>query len=306
MDGEAVMQWFFLFVAIIAVTAFIVGQIRRRKELKELDRLLDIAIADDFQNNIFDETQISKISAKMYRYLNSARLKRSHLKEEQEQIRSLISDISHQTKTPLANILLYTQLLNEQSELSVQSREIVGQIGKSSDKLAFLIDALVKSSRLESGIIQINPKRYNVYLLVMDIVAECLPMAQAKNITIALPDEDKGVFASLDPKWCGEAVYNILDNAIKYTACGGMITITIHEYEMFACIRIKDTGKGISETDLPKIFSRFYRSADSADAEGVGVGLYLSDEIIQKCGGYIHAISELGKGSEFSVYLSKM
>lgn len=267
---------------------------------------MDAAIAGEFQNKIFDETEASKIAAKLHRYLASAKLKRSHLEEEQVLVRGVISDISHQTKTPVANILLYTQLLSEQPELSEQSRELVGQINAGTDKLAFLIDALVKSSRLETGIIQITPEGCDLYSLAMNAAADCLPKAREKGVSVILPQEDVSVRACYDLKWCVEAVYNILDNAVKYTPPGGRVTVSLHNYEMFSCVRIADTGKGISEQDLPQIFSRFYRSADVSEAKGVGIGLYLAREIVQKCGGYIQAESKLGEGSTFSIYLSKL
>lgn len=300
------MAWICLFVAVAAVVALVVSRYNYRRQLGELDRLLDTAIADGFQLELFDETQVSKLAAKLYRYLTSAKLKRSHLEEEQNQVRSLISDISHQTKTPVANILLYTQLLAEQPELTPQSRELVGQLSAGSDKLSFLIDALVKSSRLEAGIIQITPERHDLYTLAMNAATACLPKAQEKNITLFLPKEDMTIFAAYDPKWCSEAVYNILDNAVKYTPSGGTVTVSLHDYEMFACIRVTDTGKGMEEGDLPQIFSRFYRSAASSETEGVGIGLYLAREIVQKCGGYIQVSSKPGDGSVFSVYLSKL
>lgn len=280
--------------------------ISARRQIKELNELLDAAISGDFRIKNFDETEGSKLSAKLYRYLSSAKLRRSHLEEDQAQVRSLISDISHQTKTPVANILLYTQLLAEQPELSEHSKELTQQIAAGADKLAFLIDALVKSSRLETGIVQINMEKCKLYELAINTAAECLPKAREKQVSIILPEEDITICATCDPKWCSEAVYNILDNAVKYTPSGGTVKISLHNYEMFACIRITDTGKGISEADLPLIFSRFYRSADSSEAPGVGIGLYLAREIVQRCGGYIQATSELSYGSVFSVYLSKL
>lgn len=300
------MMWIFLGLAAVAVSAAIVVSCRHRSVLTELEKLLDDAIAGDFRPEVFDETQVSKLSAKLYRYLSSARLRRSHLEEEYALVRELISDISHQTKTPVANILLYAQLLAEQPELSEQSRALAGQIGSGAEKLSFLISALVKSSRLETGVIQIRPEARNLYPLAAAAAADCLPKAREKGVALTLPADDSPAAAFYDPKWCAEAVYNIIDNAVKYTPPGGSVDVSLHDHEMFACITVTDTGKGISEADLPRVFSRFYRSLDSSQEEGVGIGLYLAREIVQKCGGYIQARSCPGEGSAFSVYLSKL
>lgn len=294
-----------LLVAAAALVLLAVLRHNYRKQLREMDAVLDAAIAGHFSVDTFDETQVSKLSAKLARYLSSAKLHRAHLEEEQTKIRSMISDISHQTKTPIANVLLYTQLLQEQPELSQESLVLAEQVRAGAQKLSFLVDALVKSSRLESGVVQIQPQQAALYPMVMRAAAEVSGKAQEKNIALILPEKTE-ICAAYDPKWCGEAIYNILDNAVKYTPPGGAITISLHQYELFSCIRIADSGRGISEADLPKIFTRFYRSCDSAAEEGVGIGLYLAREIVQKCGGYIQVSAKMGKGAVFSVYLSKL
>ena len=300
------MSWIAIAVAICAAAGLIILYCLYKKELAALNHLLDTAISGDFTPDTFDETQVSKLSSKLYRYISSAKLRRSLAEQEQAEVRSLISDISHQTKTPIANILLYAELLKEQPELSEQSQALVSQTHGSTEKLSFLISALIKASRLESGIIQIKPECRDLYTLVLDGASDCIPKALEKNIALMLPQETRDIIARYDPKWCAEAVYNIMDNAVKYTPDGGEITVSLHDYEMFACIRITDNGKGIAEADLPQIFSRFYRAADSAEEEGTGLGLFLARNIVMHCGGYIHAESKLGKGSAFSVYLSKL
>ncbi len=285
-----------------------------RRLLKKLDSMLDDALAGTFSAVSYDEKLFSKIESKMSRFLEQSRLRREHTEQEQDRIRSLISDISHQTKTPLANITLYTGLLAEQ-DLSTDQLKLAGQIAKSAEKLDFLIQALVKTSRLENGILTISPTVGNVYDVVDAAVAEGLSLAAAKHIRLscesgmmtddARDDRFAGqpVYALLDKRWCTEALFNIIDNAVKYTPENGSVTVTVREYEMFVRIDVKDTGRGIAETDLPKVFGRFWRSAAAADSLGVGVGLYLAREIIIACGGYVKAASQERKGSVFSVFL---
>ncbi|MCL2003286.1 MAG: HAMP domain-containing histidine kinase [Oscillospiraceae bacterium] len=278
--------------------------ILHKKTLKKLDKMLDEAIAGTFEAQAYDESQLSKIESKMARFLEQSHLRRAQIEGERERVRSLISDISHQTKTPLANVALYTQLLAEQ-DLTDEQQKLVGQISVSADKLTFLIQSLVKTSRLESGVVKIEPKPGNVYELVAAAIAECKSLAAAKGVELSVIANGGSPFALYDPRWCAEALFNILENAVKYTPENGSVTVAVTEYEMFIRIDVTDTGRGIREEDLPKVFGRFWRAAESADSPGVGVGLYLAREIITACGGYIKVRSDFGKGSVFSAFLSK-
>ena len=276
-----------------------------KKLLQKLDEMLDEAIAGTFQAQSFDESQLSKIESKMVRFLELSRLKQEQIEGEREHVRSLISDISHQTKTPLSNIALYAQLLAEQ-DLTDEQAKLAGQISISSEKLNFLIQSLVKTSRLESGVIKIEPKPGDVSKLVSAAAADCKNLSDTKNITFFVNHGGTPITALIDFRWCSEALFNIMENAIKYTPENGSVTAAVTEYEMFACIDIADTGRGIREDDLPKVFGRFWRAAESSDCPGVGIGLYLAREIIVACGGYIKVSSYMGKGSTFSVFLSKV
>ena len=276
-----------------------------KKLLQKLDEMLDEAIAGTFRAQSYNESQLSKIESKMVRFLEQSQLRREQIEGERERVRSLISDISHQTKTPLANVALYAQLLAEQNLVDEQAK-LVGQISVSADKLTFLIQSLVKTSRLESGIIKIDPKPENVFDLIASAIAECQSFADAKMINLSATHNDAPITAQIDSRWCGEALFNIIENSVKYTPENGSVTVHVTDYEMFVRIDVSDTGRGIREEDLPKVFGRFWRASESVDSPGVGVGLYLAREIITACGGYIKVSSELGKGSIFSVFLSKV
>ena len=279
--------------------------ILNKKLLRKLDEMLDEAIAGTFQAQSYDESQLSKIESKMVRFIEQSQLRREQIEGEREHVRSLISDISHQTKTPLANVALYTQLLAEQN-LTDEQAKLAEQIYASSDKLTFLIQSLVKTSRLESGIIRIEPKPGNVFDLVSAAVNQCQGLAVAKNISLSITDDDAPIMALMDSSWCGEALFNIIENAIKYTPENGSVTVNLTNYEVFARIDVSDTGRGIHEEDLSKVFGRFWRAPESADSPGVGIGLYLARNVITACGGYMKVSSEIGKGTTFSVFLSKV
>lgn len=272
------------------------------KVMDRLNQMIDNAIEGRAIENGFDETKMSALETKLAHYLMATCSTKSQLLQEKERIHQLISDISHQTKTPITNILLYTQLL-EESHLSEKESECVKLLTQQAEKLNFLIVSLVKTSRLETGIIAVHPKKERIQSLFEHIKAQTMQNAKAKNIKLEI--EETHIYANFDLKWTAEAIYNIVDNAIKYTPISGTVTIKAISYEIFTRVDIVDTGIGISEDETAKIFARFYRSPQVSDIEGVGIGLYLAREIISNQGGYIKVSSKEGSGSTFSVFLPK-
>jgi len=287
---------------ILAITYGIYCHIKMRQQIKKLDEMLDKAIDGSFTESCFDESQLSYIENKMWKYLSSSEISARKTAEEKAKIKTLIADISHQTKTPVSNIRLYSELLSE-CDLSDTEKDYANRIFSQSEKLSFLITSLVKLSRLETGIIALSPKETAIAPMLRDIVLQAQAKADEKGLSLALEcGDEKAVF---DEKWTNEAVWNIVDNAMKYTDKGG-VKITVKEYEMFVCVEISDTGRGIPEAEQAQIFSRFYRSESMSSEEGVGIGLYLARQIISAENGYIKVVSEVGKGSTFSVFLSKL
>lgn len=288
-------------VAVISVVYAIVTRIRTRRTLDSVSDMLDRAIDGEISETYFDESMTSLLESKFHEYLSSSSLSAQKIEEEKDKIKTLISDISHQTKTPIANLILYSDLLAEE-DLSESSMQKVEAIRSQSEKLKFLIDALVKMSRLENGLMNYVPVVSSVDELLESITDSLSAKASLKGISISY--EPTALYINSDPKWTYEAIFNIADNAVKYTH-EGEVKMYATEYEMFIRIDIEDTGIGISEEDSAKVFSRFYRSREVSEEEGVGIGLCLAREIITGVGGYIRLESTPGKGSKFSVYIPK-
>lgn len=275
---------------------------RVEKTLNRLHKMIDHAIEGKPIENGFDESKLSALETRLSQYLAMNSATKAQLAEEKARIHALISDISHQTKTPISNILLYSQLLQER-DLPKQEQEYVASLLEQAEKLHFLIASMVKASRLETGMISVAPKLCEVQALFEQVIMQAKPKAEQKGITFTCePTEVKAVF---DPKWTAEALYNLLDNAIKYTTSGGSVTLSATAYELFCRIDVRDTGIGIREEETAKVFIRFYRSQDVREEEGVGIGLYLAREIIASQGGYMKVSSEQGKGSTFSMFLPR-
>jgi len=275
---------------------------RVNKVIERLNRMINNAIEDKPIENGFDESKMSSMETKLSQYLTMNNETKSQLAEEKQRIHSLISDISHQTKTPISNIMLYSQLL-EESDLKEKEKNYVSALTEQAEKLNFLIVALVKTSRLESGIIAVMPKKEHMQCLFDHVQVQVEQRAKNKDITLSFePTELESMF---DLKWTVEAIYNMVDNAIKYTEKGGDVTISAIAYDMFTRIDIVDTGMGIDEEETAKVFLRFYRSPQVSSVEGVGIGLYLSREIISSQGGYVKVNSKVGVGTTFSVFLPR-
>jgi signal transduction histidine kinase len=303
MYGEQSVNFVIIFLAALCcINIAVFAYLWERRVMRRLNDLLDLAMAGDFDVRRYDESEYSRLESKLARFIAASGLRREQIQEDRDKVNKLIGDISHQTKTPLANLLLYTSLLQEQ-ELSKEARELADQIAGSGDKLNFLIQSLVKASRLEKGILKITPVPSRVDTLLALLAKEYESLAAEKGITFNLMPMRDQLLAMFDPKWMTEALGNILDNGIKYTKTGGEIHILVIPYEVFVAIRIEDTGIGIKEENLTKIYRRFWRAPEVAQLPGLGIGLYLTREIVLACGGYMQVSSKPGVGTAFTVFL---
>lgn len=272
-----------------------------RRIMEHMNAMLEAAADGSFQEAVYDESMLSSVETRLAHYLAASGVTAKSLEEEKEKVQQMIADISHQTKTPVANLLLYAQML-EEKELPDEERNFVQEIGRQAQKLHFLIASLVKASRLETGMLVMHPKWDLVSPMLEEVLEQIAAKAEEKDQTLRFVP-DNSCYAYFDWKWTVEAVCNLVDNAVKYTPDGGTIQISLTKMELFARIEIADTGRGIAEAETAKIFQRFYRGADVCKEEGLGIGLYLSREILAGENGYMKVKSAVGKGSSFFVYL---
>ncbi len=298
MAGE-IMLALAVVLCMAAAAAAIWNHKKTKHTFETIEKMLDDAMEGSFTESSFDESRLSALEEKFAHFLAALQVSAQNVSAERDRIRTLISDISHQTKTPIANLLMYSELLLE-CALPKEARADADAIHDQAKRLRFLIDALVKLSRLENGIVTLSPEKGPLRPMLQSVCGQFAAKAQEKGLSLIA--EETPLSAIFDPKWTAEALGNVLDNAIKYTQKGG-ITLRATAYELFVRIDVTDTGIGIGETELPKIFSRFYRSENVRGQEGVGIGLYLAREIISAEGGYMKVASVLGQGSSFSIFL---
>lgn len=276
-----------------------------RRTVRRLDRMLSTAIDGGFGEESFDESAPSALESRMARFLNGSARSLRGVQRQRESIQRLLSDISHQTKTPLANLKLYSSLLMEE-ELTPRQREQAQVILQQSEKLSFLIETLVKLSRLETDVLAVTPKSQPLSPLLERAASQAKAAAEQKGIALQLHLQQQAEMKALyDLRWTAEALGNLLDNAVKYTPPDGCIQVSATQYELFCRIDVHDNGIGIAEEEQAQIFGRFYRGRQVREQEGLGIGLYLAREIAQKQGGYLKLSSRPGQGSTFSLYLPR-
>lgn len=248
------------------------------------------------------ETLAARVQVKLRQLYEILDEKAEQSVKEKKELEEIVSDISHQVKTPIANLRMYDHILQERELPAVKRNEFLRSIDKQVEKLDSLMESMVKMSRLEVGIIEVEPKRAALYPMIQQAVCDIALKAEMKQINIAVVC-DKNLQAFYDYKWTLEAVFNLLDNGVKYTPQGGKLQVRVSVTDFFAKISIADTGKGIHEEHLTEIFKRFYREMDVRETEGVGIGLFLARQIVEKQNGFIDVRSTIGSGSVFSIHL---
>ena len=291
---------------VIACVASFVAFLRRKLVLfsdnlcRTIDDMLDGAAPPP---QIYEEESLFyKINHQLARLYEVLRENRESIAKERADLQELISDISHQVKTPISNLKMVNATLLEQPMPEEKQREFLQASSGQLEKLDFLMQAMIKTSRLETGVISLERKVQPIYDTLAAALGGILLNAERKNIHVSV-DCPTDIVLAHDRKWTSEALFNILDNAVKYTTADGNIQVSVQSWEFYVKIDITDSGKGIAESRQGMIFKRFYREEEVHDIEGIGIGLYLAREIVTMQGGYIKVTSTVGCGSTFSVFL---
>lgn len=265
---------------------------------------LERVIAGDPVKETYEETEASRLEKNLMRFAEMREKEIRDIEAERKRIQQLLSDLSHQTKTPIANILMYSQLMEERTRELPAMNENAKKIDNQATKLKNVIQMMVELSRLENGMITCRSRKENVRDFLVEIIGDFYEKTEAKKIRLEL-NCPTDIAACFDWKWMREAAGNIVDNGIKYTAAGGLLELSAEEYQMFTRVNVKDTGCGIKEEEIPKLFERFYRSPGAHKEDGLGLGLALTRRIVTEQGGYLKVRSIPGEGSVFSIFLPK-
>ncbi len=264
----------------------------RRKSARILGRFEKI-LTSGTSDYLADES-LTPTERRLITRLRELETREAQVQRGYANLSSLVADIAHQSKTPLSSILLYAELNSGTDTLRIQT-----------EKLKFLIESLTKLAKCEGGLIaeNLSPKQNSVRDLIRTVVETHFSAADGKNIDLRcdVPEELTAVF---DLRWTGEAVGNILDNAVKYSPADSTVRISACAYDLFVRIDVADEGSGIPEEDLCNLWKRFYRGKNAENHAGIGIGLYLTESILNTEGGRC-SVKSSGEGSTFSVFLPK-
>jgi signal transduction histidine kinase len=250
------------------------------------------------------ETIFARISYRLSRLYDILQENRRKVDGERRELQTLVSDISHQVKTPVANLKMVTDTLLAKPVTEQERQDFLQGIRSQTDKLEFLVQSMGKASRLETGAVTLKKKDVPLLDTLAQAMSGIVYGAEQKGISVEV-ECPEDLWVSHDSKWTAEALFNLLDNAVKYTPAGGKISVSVAQWEMYVKLDVADTGKGIPESRQAAIFRRFYREEEVHNQPGVGIGLYLAREIVTRQGGYIKVTSEVGRGSVFSVFLPR-
>lgn len=286
----------------LALMQVLAGRVQRFSD--GLCQTIDGMMAAEAQSPLPSDSEalFDRIGQRLLRLHAAQQGRQRRLDEERQALQELVSDIAHQVRTPMSNVQMLCDTLLEQPLSDEERSAFLDMMRTQTEKLAFLIEALVKTSRLETGLVRIEKRLAPVDETVAQALSGIIAAAEQKGITVSV-DCPEGLQLPHDSRWTAEALFNLLDNAVKYTPSGGQVALTVSCGEMYAALTVRDNGPGIPESQQAQVFRRFYRAPSEHEVPGVGLGLYLAREIVTRQGGYLRLASEPGEGAAFSIML---
>lgn len=289
--------------ALAATAALLLAMGKNRRAWRKLDEMLETIIEGKPMERLsFDEGELSLISNHLKTISDKIAVEIGRANEEKEQVKQLISNISHQLKTPLANVMMYEELLESGGLTESERAAFTQKLRHQSEKIDWLLRSLFKMAKLEQNAMEFQVRAASIKDTIRNAIHVVYEKAEKKGIEIRTDGFDDRKLLH-DPKWTSEVFENLLENAIKYTPGAGTICLSLEPLETYSVIHVKDSGMGIPKQEIPYVFRRFYRGREAEGIEGSGIGLYLSKLILEQEKGYMTVESQIGKGSIFSVFL---
>lgn len=274
-------------------------KIQKKQTMDIAKRIERINLGDySLQIDRNSEDDLSLLDNQIYRTAVKFREQAENSNKDKENLQKSLSDISHQLKTPLTSIIVMVDNILDDDDMPLEiRREFLNDIKHNTNTISFLVQSLLKLSKLDAEAVKFRYEQVEVKSIVDECIKNTAVMAEILGVRLETDCND--IILNCDRKWLCEAVTNIIKNCIEHSQ-NGNIKITADQNKLYTKISIKDNGSGITKEDLPHIFERFYKGKNSSD-DSVGIGLSLAKTIIEKQGGYISVSSELNKGSEFVI-----
>lgn len=253
-----------------------------------------------------EEGEFEVLGHRFNQMANRLKLNVEQLTNEKIFLKNIISDISHQLKTPLSTLVVYNDLMAEDEGMDTEHRRDFLAMGRQQlQRLEWLIQSLLKMARLEAGSIEFRKEPVMLKEVAESAATALQTMAGEAGVSVAVRERNAGAGYTGDAAWLTEAVINIVKNAIEHSGQGSTVEILLDQTPLTASVTVADRGEGIDRADLPHVFDRFYKSARTVKPNSIGIGLAMSKAIVEGQGGNITVKSEKGRGSEFSIVFLK-
>ena len=277
---------------------------KKSKKIKNLSIYMNNILNDNYSLDIrnYEEGDLSNLKNDIYKMTVKLKEQSDLSQKEKKYLEEVLSDISHQLKTPLTSMYVINDVLLSDKKIDdSKKQEFLMKNRKELERIEWLVTSLLKMSRLDSGSEKIIPKKTKLDDLIRKTVTPLEIPIELKNQHLIL-DYDKNIKLNIDLNWTTEALINILKNAHEHTKENGTIQIKVKDTVIYTEIEIIDTGEGISTTDLPHIFERFYKG--KTNKESIGIGLNMAKKIINLEKGDIKVISN-SNGTTFNIKFYK-
>lgn len=300
------LTWLLLGLLLVSLAVIAVLFFQYRKREKDTAELISYLMKVQDRLELpelaaFKEGQFGILQSEIYKLVALLKEQYSNEKKQKKYMADMLSDISHQIKTPMTAITIMNDLLKT-PELSEQQRmAYVEKIDSQTERIRWLVKNLLTMSRLEADMLELKSEEMGIEELLVDVLNPLYVLADAKQVELSV-EIPEGIRLFCDRKWTAEALSNIVKNCIEHTGAGGEVSVVVVQTNFSTDITVRDTGEGIAKEHLPYIFDRFYR-APGASSDSVGIGLSMSKQLILRQNGRIDVKSELGAGTEFSVRL---
>lgn len=279
---------------------------RRQREIGQICTYMDEVGRGNFSLDMSDnrDSELSSLKNELYKLTIFLKEQAREAVENRKALADAMADISHQLKTPLTSVTVLVDNLTENQNMDIATRNrFLREISNQLSGVTWLVATLLKLSRLDAGVVELERKPLELKLLVEETCGKLELLAEWRQVELVM--EIPGtIWISGDTQWLTEAFLNLVKNAIEHSVPGGKVELTAEENEVYTLVTVRDYGEGMDAEEQRHLFERFYRGR-SAGADSVGIGLALSKEIIARQGGYITAESGEGQGTAFFIKFIK-